>query len=197
MEFHIPKILVQKRLIHIVTPYRTDKNLGRAYNEAFERCPDGDWLCIRDIDTLFLSSNAPALMEKYIETFPEAVFTCWTNRISHLATEQLLHGYISEHTDMKSHLKLAQDVENEPFSATLLKRGEFSGFLMLVSKEHWKRVPAPEYLEKGGCIGVDTWWTRGFVRAGIPLMRMDNVYVWHTYRMLNGINDKTHLYAGG
>jgi hypothetical protein len=182
-------------LIHIVTPYRTDKNLGRAYNEAFERCPDGDWLCLTDIDTMLLTPTAPLLMQKYTETLPEAVFTCWTNRISVLATEQLYGGKVSEIDSIRQHMIIANGLESQPLHATLLRRGEMSGFLMLMSKETWKKCPAPEYMDKGGCIGVDTWWTRAMVRQGIPLMRMDNIYVWHTYRLLNGVRDKSHLNA--
>lgn len=182
-------------MIHIVTPYRTDKNLGRAYNEAFERCPDGDWLCLTDIDVLFLTPDAPVLMDKYIEKWPEAVFTCWTNRISSLAVEQKANYFHCESPDLFFHLRRAEWAATQDLSATLLRRGEMSGFLMLISKETWKKCPAPEYLEKGGCIGVDTWWTRAMVAQGIPLMRMDNIYVWHTYRLLNGVHNKSHLNA--
>lgn len=180
-------------MIHIVTPYRTDKNLGRAYNEAFQNCPDGDWLCLTDIDLLFLTPDAPSLMYEAIELRPDAVFVCQTNRISPLAQEQLKFHVPSDVDSILYHQALAQSaLESQP-ALTPVIRTDLSGFLLLVSKEIWQKHPFHEYMDKGGCIGVDTLWSREIRATNIPVMRMNRLYVWHTYRLGKEINDKTHL----
>lgn len=178
-------------MIHICTPYREDKNLGRAYNEAFERCPDGDALCVHDIDVLLLTPDAPVIMQKYLDMHPDGVFVCRTNRISELSVEQ--HHMIITGSDIKEHIIIANMISRPPHIATPLQRRDFSGFLILMNKHVWQKCKAPEYLDKGGCIGVDTMWSRAMIEAGITRYRMDSIYCWHSYRLLNGIADKTHL----
>lgn len=183
-------------MIHIVTPFRNDLNLGRAYNDAFARIDDDDWLCIMDVDAMFLTSTQPRLLQQYVDKYPNTgVFTCYTNRISPLAKEQLYGGRIDNDASMLFHIHLAERIEAEPISASLLHRGECSGFLMMISKRTWMETPAPEYLDKGGAIGVDTFWTRAIVASGKPIMRMNNLYIWHTYRLRQGIHNKQHLNA--
>ncbi len=69
-------------MIHCVHPFRQDKNLGKAYNEAFKRCPDQDWLCLMDWDVMLLTHDAINIMTKYTEDYPDTgIFTCLTNRL--------------------------------------------------------------------------------------------------------------------
>ena len=180
-------------MIHIVTPYREDRNLGRAYNEAFENCPEGDWLCLTDIDVLFLTPDAPRVMYEAIGLAPNAIFTCYTNRISPLAKEQSFFLKPNDVDSIQYHQSLAQKCINDPHPLYLVGRTDLSGFLLLVSKDTWKKYPFPEYMDKGGCIGVDTMWSRTIRAAQVPVLRMNRLYVWHTYRLGKEINDKTHL----
>lgn len=183
-------------MIHIVTPYRQDKNLGRAYNEAFEMCPEGDWLCLMDIDCMFLTSDGPDLLYKAIEAYPEAIFTCFTNRISPLAREQNFFSAPNDNDSMLLQIEIAKKCMQLSDPYYRVQRTDLSGFLLLVSKETWRRCPFPEYMEKGGCIGVDTMWSRQIRVLNIPVYRVNNLYVWHTYRLGKEINDKTHLVNG-
>lgn len=93
-----------------MTPFRADKDLGRAYNEAFRLIGDDDWICLRDIDTLFLTHDAPNIIEEYVKDFahqPIGILTCYTNRIG--CKDQLLNGErSSDNADIKHHLNLAE-----------------------------------------------------------------------------------------
>ena len=179
--------------VHISIPFRADKNLGRAYNEAFEQIGADDWACFMDIDTLFLTPQQPLQLEKYAKDNENAgILTCYTNRISNLAFEQLLGGKSNEDDRIRRHIELARSIENN-YGVSPIVRGELSGYLMLISKKAWLQCPCPEYLEKGGSIGVDTMWSRAMRRSGRPLMRMNSIYIWHTYRIEKGIHDKEHL----
>lgn len=179
-------------MIHILTPYRTDKDLGKAYNDACALIPKGDWICLMDIDCMFLTPDAPELMQKYVDKWPETgVFTALCNRVSPLSFEQLWGGKPSNDADMLHHIEIAQLlVSNNPTVKPLL-RGEISGYLMLFSRETWEQNPFDEGI---GCLAVDTFWSRRIVASGKDIKVMQNIYVWHTYRIWKSITDKTHLF---
>lgn len=179
-------------MVHFLSPYRTDKNLGKSYNEAMALLPDGDTACLRDIDTLFLTPDQPAIIEEYVTEYPDSVLTCFTNRISQLSRPQLLGETVNENSDIREHIKLAENQQDRykiTRIATEINR-DISGFLMVVPKSVWLKFPFPE---DGKCLGVDTYWNRTIRAAGIKILRMDAVYIWHTYRLSNGVQDKRHL----
>lgn len=175
--------------LHILTPYDSHLDLGRSYNEAMALIPDGDAACIRDIDTCFLTPEQPFIIERYINTYPTAVLTCWTNRVSTLSVPQLLKGYPDETSDMRLHLERARFQLEIGMKVTPIQR-DISGFLIVLTKELWKRFPFPE---TGKALGVDTIFNREIRKAGIEILRMDCLYVYHTYRLINGILDRSHL----
>lgn len=174
--------------VHQLQPFRTDKNLGKAYNEAMTMIPDGDHACLRDIDTLLLSPNTPVLIEKYVQLFPDSLLTCFTNRVSTLSNRQLLTGQVDENDSIRYHINLAMKQENNFSTTPIIKN--ISGFLMVISKSLWKRFPFPE---TGQCLGIDTYYGRMLRMKGVQIIRMNAVYVFHTYRLINGIHDKKHL----
>jgi hypothetical protein len=178
--------------VHFITPYSSEKNLGKAYNEAMDLIPDGDSACIRDIDTLFLTPEQPAIIEQYANEHPNAVLTCYLNRCSPLSRMQLLGETVSEERDILQHIGLAvhqQDRHKITRSATEINR-DISGTLMVVPKSVWMKVPFPD---NGKCLGVDTTFGRQIRAAGIKILRMNAVYLFHTYRLANGVHDKRHL----
>lgn len=179
-------------MIHFTTPFRADKNLGKAYNDAMAFIPDGDHNCMRDIDTLFLTPDQPVIIEQYVNEYPNAVLTCFTNRLSQLSRPQLLGEIVSEESDIREHIRLAE-LQAEKYRvskmATEIHR-DISGMLMVVPKSVWQKVPFPE---EGKCLGVDTYWGRKIREEYIQILRMDAIYIFHTYRMSKGIHDKSHL----
>lgn len=176
--------------VHICTPFRLDKDLGKAYNEAMQRIPDGDWACLIDYDVQLLTPDAGAILHRYASMYPKAgVLTCFTNRISPLSHMQLIDGTVNDNPDMKYHIGVAELQRERLYDVSIINR-DISGFLMLVSKDVWRRHPFPEL---GKPLGVDTTWNRIIRSAGLKILRMDGLYVWHTYRLMNGIHDKKHL----
>lgn len=176
--------------VHICIPYRTDKNLGKAYNETMQRIPEGDWACLIDYDVNLLTPDAGAILHEYARLFPDAgILTCFTNRISTLSSKQLLNGEISENTNYLYHYQLAVLQKQRLYTGSVIMK-DISGFLMMVSKKTWVEFPFPE---DGKCLGVDTDYNRRIRAAGKEIIRMNGLYVFHAYRMVNGISDKSHL----
>jgi len=175
--------------VHVVTPYAIDKNLGKAYNEAFERCPEDDWLCITDYDVLFLTPNSIKILHQYAATFPKVgLFTCLTNRIHPLAKNQLALPEPSENDSIKYWTRCASDMEHFFPRYTEVTK-EVSGFLMMISKRTWNEV---KFRETGECLGVDNAYCWDLISKGKSIYIMEALLVWHTYR-INNIKDKSHL----
>lgn len=171
-----------------LTPFRADKNLGKAYNDSMRLIPPGDTAVLMDYDVLMLTPTTPLLIEGYAAAYPNAVLVCKTNRISVLS-EQLYSGVMNEDSDIRSHIRIAHMLEKQPMRTTLINR-PISGFLMVVPRHVWERVPFPE---TGQCLGVDTAWSRSLHSAGVEIRLMETVYVWHTYRLMQGVKSKDHL----
>jgi GT2 family glycosyltransferase len=176
--------------VHICSPYRPDKNLGKAYNETMQILPDDWWGCLTDYDVQLLTPDAGRILHEYANLFPEAaLLTCYTNRISSLSKMQLLDGVVSDNTDYFHHYSLAEKQKRFLYGATQIN-ADISGFLMMISKKAWREQPFPE---TGICLHVDTTYGRTIRAAGKKILRMNGLYVWHAYRLINGIGDKTHL----
>lgn len=176
--------------VHVCSPFRTDKNLGKAYNEAMNLLQDDDWACLVDMDTCFLTPDAGPILQEYATQNPNAgILTCFTNRVSPFSKRQLLNGSFSECTDFTQHIKLAEDQKKFLYSTTPINR-DISGMLMMIRKSFWIQYPFPEDAK---CLGVDTYYGRRIRESGHSILRMNGLYIWHTYRLSTGIKDKSHL----
>lgn len=171
-----------------IIPYRQDKNLGKAYNDVF-RDTQSEVICLRDGDSMFLTPDYGNILDEYHILHPDAVLTCYTNRVSTLSKMQLLTGRPSEDPDIRHHIKLAENQRQRLYKVTELNC-DISGTLMVVPREVWELYPFPQL---GTALGVDTAWNRTIRAAGVKILRMDGLYIWHTYRLLTGINSKEHL----
>lgn len=176
--------------IRVCTPYRTDRNLGRAYNAEFKNISDNDWVVLCDYDILFLLPDTIKHLHEYPKLYPEAaVFTCFANRSHVNSTQQLLGGRVSAETDIVYHIEKAKQQQEFLYQATEIT-GNISGFLMMVSKKTWNEIKFSEDMK---CLGVDSLFSARLRAKGKKIMRMDGIYVFHIYRLLNGIKDKSHL----
>ncbi len=179
-------------MIHLVHPFDiVGKNLGRAYNNAFRNCPDGDWLCVMDWDVLLLTHDAVQLMTEYTVKYPDTgIFTCYTNRIHSGAKDQLLNGVVSEDTDIRNHIKVAENIRDDGAISVTEINHHISGMLMLISKSTWKEI---NFSEDKRCLGVDNEYSDKILLAGKRILRMNMIYVFHIYRLMQGVRNKSHL----
>ena len=168
-----------------IFPYDTGKNLGKAYNEAMSKL-DG-WVLIKDYDILILLPETIRQIEHYTTIYPETgLFTCYTNRIAN--SEQLLNG-MDNNDSIRHHMKLARQQQSELYTVTELTK-PVSGMLMVIHTDTWNEIKFSEDLL---CLGVDNDYHNRLKEAGKSVLRMNGIYVWHTYRLASGIKDKSHL----
>jgi len=177
--------------IRVVVPFALDKNLGKAYNETLQHVPEGDWVCLLDHDVMFLTSDAIKHLYEYVNLSPDTgIFTCYTNRLHPLGGQQLWNNEVSENRNIENHVGLAQYIQQTRlYQVTELKK-HISGFLMMINKDTWNEI---KFNEDKKCLGVDNDFSDRVLKSGRKIRRMDGIYVWHTYRLINGIKDKTHL----
>jgi len=182
-----------------ITPYNTDKNLGKAYNDAFRNTSDEvTHICFRDGDTCWLTPDYGVHLAEYVRLHPTDVLTCWTNRINERAEQQVKQvNTLRKSYDMRDHLMAGSGYRRFIYETTPL-RSFVSGFCMVVPRSVWvnhKFAEQQVYSDRGptNMLGVDNDFTNRIRAAGIQVLRMDGLYIWHTYRLLQGDNDKTHL----
>ncbi len=172
------------------TPYRLDKNLAKAYNDEFKKVNDDDYVCLRDYDTLFLLPETIADIYGYVERNPDKdLFTCYGNRNHFNLKEQILNGVISDDADIIHHIDLAIKQREQLYKLTIVT-GHLSGFFMLISKRLWKEM---QFYENRKCLGVDTAFSMRLRTRNKIVYRMDGIYLFHTYRLKNGVNNRSHL----
>lgn len=177
-------------MIHVCQPYRVDKNLGKAYNDAFKLIGDNDWLCITDYDILLLLPETIAHLHGYVEHFPDTgIFTCAANRSHINSINQLLPTGVSDDDRVTTHIAIAKAQTKKLYQVTELNK-HISGFLMMISKKTWNNVKFPEDMR---CLGVDNVYSNRILQAGLKILRMDGVYVFHTYRLDKNVKDINHL----
>ncbi len=178
-------------MIHCITPYREDKNLGLAYNNAMQHIPEGDWACITDWDVLMLLPDTIAHLNEYTRLFPNTgIFTCYASRTHHINTGlQGLPTGPSDDRDILNHINIAKEQTKQLYKTTDINRF-ISGYLMVISKETWN---AHKFVDNMKCLDVDNIYSNKILQAGLPIRRMDGVYIWHTYRLGKDIKDTTHL----
>lgn len=184
-------------MIYHFQPYSTEKNLGKSYNDHIKLIGDDDVAILTDGDTCWLTPDYGMVIAEYVAKYPDAVLTCWTNRINEKA-EQQYRGIDRSESDMVKHIEIANSFNKDRVHATPLD-GFVSGFCLVVPKKIWNSVNGfaekQVYEDRGpyNLLGVDNDFTNRVRAAGFPILRMESVYIWHTYRLLTGDHDKSHL----
>lgn len=179
-------------MIPVCIPYDTskEKNLGRAYNKMISHFRGSKFVVVMDYDAMFLTHDAIKHIEEYTKLFPETgIFTCYTNRLHPESKGQLLNGCV-ENDEIRFHIQRAEAQKKHLYNVTHIDH-EIGGFLMVISLEAWSRVGG--FAEDKRCLGVDNDFSRKILKAGHSIIRMDGIYVWHTYRLIHGHRDKKHL----
>ena len=177
--------------VHFIIPYSISKNLGVAYNEAMSLIPDEDSICFTDGDACFLTPDFGHIIHEYATQHPNAVLTCYLNRIHPLAKGQL-HPEMQS-SDMAECLRYAERIKD--VRAVTPISGSVSGTLMVIPKHIWKRFPFSEVntyrTGEPNLLGCDNYFTNTIRANGVQVLRMDSILLYHQYRLIT--NSKQHL----
>ncbi|HEU0115895.1 MAG TPA: hypothetical protein VFQ80_14515, partial [Thermomicrobiales bacterium] len=161
-----------------MTPYATDRNLGRAYNEAMDLLPEGAWGCFVDHDAMFTTRAWYGQILEAIAFKPDAgAFTGVTNRIA--APWQQV-GEPNNHSIVWHRAYGADRVKVRTLLEITYTRG-FGGVCMVVNKEAWREVGG----FADGLLCVDHSLHFRLQAAGRSVWLIEGLYLYH-WRRANG-----------
>lgn len=183
--------------VYHITPYMKG-NIGGGINDHIRHMPKDAWVCLRDADTMFLTSSQQLLVDQIAhEDPPFALIGCMTNRIR--APWQLHGGQISDNPNIDYHMRIARDREASYGGQVIDAAWPVAGFFMLFRRMTWMDVGGfPErtaYFDKEFSRAVLKHDTRFSGRLGIAI----GLYLWHSYRLgsADPVNDVAHLAGAG
>lgn len=177
-------------MIFYFTPYSTERNLGKAYNQHMALLPkDDDWGVLMDGDIMFMTFDWGHQIKKAIEDNPDAgIISCYTNRIS----KRKIQLDEIDSSDILVHRIHAKLLDNK-FKGTYRKiSGMISGFLMIIKKKTWKDAGKfPEW--ENHILDLDGAISNRVRKLKKSIILMRGMYVFHYYRMAEGAAYKGHL----
>lgn len=175
-------------MIHYISPYSIDKNIGGAINRAVKQlnpAPD-DWIVHMDHDAMFLLPDSKAHLEINLKETEFDILGPVTNRLGGIS--QVVRGMFDER-DILKHIQYAQQVSD-------LKRGivvptvrPLAAFCLCFRVSVWETL--------GGFMENNLRFDADFCKAafdhGYVAGTMAGIYVFHVYRLGKDVKDYSHL----
>lgn len=178
--------------IHFLSPFSITKNLAKAYNDSIKHLPAEDWICLMDYDAMLLLPEQVSRMYEYIAAYPDtSLFVCYGSRCKDGLPQQLEKGKYENVTDIAQHTTIAKALLTGINLAATPVHRSVAGFLMLFSKATWEKHKFMEGFNK--CLRVDTAFSKGILRTGGKILLMESIYIWHSYRLMEGKLSIKHL----
>lgn len=164
--------------VYYSTPFSYSKNIGKALNEFCALVPnEDDWICLRDMDTLFLHNFVGRQIQDIISRHGDTyhMFGCLTNRLA--GGHQLYGGKFSDDPDIHNHYAIAQRLYNEKYDIVTPVTNAIAGMFMLFPKWIWTQFKFPE-----NSIIFDTSFCQNILAYGGKIGVCQGIYMFHLYR---------------
>lgn len=167
--------------IHYISPFRTDKNIGKGINDAIQNlryAPD-DWIVLTDHDTLWLLPDSKAQVERILATTNFDILGCMTNRIR--SPEQLIGGKFIENDSIRDHIVLAEKCRENAGDYVKEAHNAVAAFMLCFRVSVWHKV--------GGFVENVLTFDSEFCRQARLICKakvgiMCGVYIFHIYRLM-------------
>lgn len=164
--------------VHYISPFRSDKNIGKALNDAIAQftANEDDFIVHIDQDVLFLRPDSKQQLEQILLTTSFDLLGCVTNRLSmpHQVIEPMFDIY-----DMTEHIKIANYQHDNHYGKVIPTNDILAAFCLCFRVSTWR--------ELGGftdnCIQFDSIFSCDAINKGYKLGIMPGIYVFHLYRM--------------
>lgn len=160
-----------------ITPFATDKNFGKAINDACERFNDDEWILLTDGDINFLTPNWGRQIAEVIEKNDYSLYGCVTNRLA--MPTQRHNGEFSDNHDMLHHCEIAKQRETDRWCEVtdITSKKIVAGMFMLFPKTLWNKI---KFQEK--TLHFDSLFSKAVVAQGGRLGLIEGLYAYHFYR---------------
>lgn len=155
-----------------MVPFRIDKNLGRAYNDAMALLPAGAWAIFQDHDAMPTTPHWFAQFSEAIERLPDAgAFVACTNRIA--SPWQRVGDELGN--DIAAHRRFGEERRALRTLLDISDTKGFGGVMFATSKQAWQEVGG--FADGLGC--VDHSLHFGLQRIRRRAWMIEGLYVFH------------------
>jgi len=186
-------------MIYYFTPYSTERNLGKAYNNYMRLLPSNeDWACLLDADTMFLCNDFGNQINDIVNKYPDTgMFTCVTNRAGY--EDQRYNGVFSYESDICKHKEIAIECKKKYYCDLKEINSHINGHLILIKKSTWLKVGGfsentiRDENADSNLLGLDDNISRKILKENLKIMLMKGVYLFHYYRLVEGVHYREHL----
>jgi GT2 family glycosyltransferase len=162
------------------SPYSTEKNIGKHYNQVMSILPNSsDWACFIDGDAMFTTIDFGHQIEAVIKNNPDCgLFTAMTNRVG--TKYQCVKGMWDEN-DMRKHRMKGEELKKQHNTKCIdiTDLSPISGVVILLKKQIWEKVAG---FEENNMLGIDNSIHYRVANRGLKVKLMLGVYVYHWYR---------------
>lgn len=156
-----------------MTPFREDKNLGEAYNEAMRLLPDDGWACFLDHDAWWTTPQWNTQIRAAIKAEPSGTFTAVTNNIA--SRWQRTDANDLGSTDILHHKRIGVALAKKDTLLDVTTTAGFGGVVIVISKPNWYDVGG----FVNGMFCVDHQMHYALRDAGRRIYLIEGLYVYH------------------
>lgn len=154
-----------------MTPFRTDKNLGAAYNEAMRLLPEDGWALLMDHDMMFTTTRWHQQCLDAIAAEPTGTFTAITNNIG--SKWQRLDA--SACKTIEQHRELGRAVTENRDLLDVTATAGIGGVVILISRANWRKIGG--FVD--GMFCVDHQMHFALREQGLRVYLIEGLYVYH------------------
>jgi len=160
--------------IDVRIAYEPGARIGQDYNRIMRETPH-EWVLFLDHDVLLLHPSWYAVCQRAIRDHPDGgLFTCYTNNIG--CKHQKAPGAPTGDS-IRAHRTHARKLwEANGYRCTENSKHLIGGMFMLTSRTAWR---ASGGFPEDGFFGVDNWYHRQVMQAGLKCYRIDGLYCYH------------------
>lgn len=176
-------------MIHTAVPFRTDANLGKAYNDFMALLPEDDWAAFLDHDAVQTTGLWHAQLTEAIAFLPDAgAIVAMTNRIA--SPWQRVPGVPSNNNDIAWHRRIGAERSKIRTLLDISETKGFGGVFFAVSKKAWSEVGG--FADGLGC--VDHSLHFGLQKTGRRVWLHEGIYLFHWRHAGVGEKDPTSVF---
>lgn len=167
-------------MIHYLSPFSREKNIGKAYNDAIQIVADSrseeDWIVLVDQDVLFLRPDSKTQIEDILETTEYDLLGCRTNR---LGSKYQIVPYLFHETDILKHIEHANTRHEALYGEVKFITHDIAAMVMCFRISTWMKLKG--FTENS--IQFDLLFCHAARANKLRLGIMMGVYVFHLYRL--------------
>ena len=173
-------------VVHYVSPYAVDYNLGASYNAAANGLKASDYIALMDNDACFLDVRFGRWIAETIKANPHYdIFVPRTNR---LRDDMQRVNQMMNVADIKKHREVTETIWKKNSTNMIDAERPPAGLCMIMKVSTLRKLKF-----RNGLLVIDTDFMWRAKNAGYKIGIMQGIYLFHYYRLAEGADKTGHL----